>query len=253
MAPVALQMRLAASRTSVKSVQKVFGPSKPQRMPVQQRNARHVALRSTKLEEVENSSKADKKSKKEEEDEFDGDEGLTPQQVEDLLTVLCEETDIAEVELKMGGFKMKVRRSLKGGAAATAAPAAATAPAPAPAPVAAAAPSFDAESSYDDGDDVDGSVIAITAPKVGTLRRGRFIKGKQIGKANVVEIGDTVKKGQVIAYIEQLGTHWPVECPQAGEIVSFVVDDGEAVEYLQPVVEISPFFGGHIIGDSKYA
>jgi biotin carboxyl carrier protein len=177
-------------------------------------------------------------------------------QVEDLLNVLCEETDIAEVELKMGGFKMKVRRSLKGGAAAAAAaPVAAAAPAPAAAaaPVAAAAPSFDAESSYDDGDDADGSVLAITAPKVGTLRRGRFIKGKQVGKANVVEIGDTVKKGQVIAYIEQLGTHWPVECPQAGEIVSFVVDDGEAVEYLQPVVEISPFFGGHIIGDSKYA
>ena len=41
-------------------------------------------------------------------------------QVEDLLNVLCEETDIAEVELKMGGFKMKVRRSLKGGAAAAA-------------------------------------------------------------------------------------------------------------------------------------
>jgi biotin carboxyl carrier protein len=154
----------------------------------------------------------------------------------------------------MGGFKMKVRRSLKGGVAAAAAPVAAAAPAaaPAPAPVA-AAPAFDAESSYDDGDDVDGSLLAITAPKVGTLRRGRFIKGKQIGKANVVEVGDTVKKGQVIAYIEQLGTHWPVECPQAGEVVTFVVDDGEAVEYLQDIVEISPFFGGHIIGDSKYA
>jgi len=176
-------------------------------------------------------------------------------QVENFLNVLCEETDIAEVELKLGGFKMKVRRSLKGGAAATAAPVAAAAPAPAtsPAPAADSVSSFDDESSYDDGDDVDGSVLAITAPKVGTLRRGRFIKGKQIGKANVVEIGDTVKKGQVIAYIEQLGTHWPVECPQAGEIVCFVVDDGEAVEYLQPVVEISPFFGGHIIGDSKYA
>lgn len=176
-------------------------------------------------------------------------------QVEDLLTVLCEETDIAEVELKMGGFKMKVRRSLKGAAAAPAAAAAApVAAAPAVAPAYTSSdPSFDAEASYDESDDVDGSVLAITAPKVGTLRRGRFIKGKQIGKANVVEIGDTVKKGQVIAYIEQLGTHWPVECPQAGEIVSFIVDDGEAVEYLQPVVEISPFFGGHIIGDSKYA
>lgn len=38
--------------------QKVSGPTRPQRMAVQQRNARHVAMRSTKLEEVENSSKA---------------------------------------------------------------------------------------------------------------------------------------------------------------------------------------------------
>ena len=176
-------------------------------------------------------------------------------QVEDFLNVLCEETDIAEVELKMGGFKMKVRRSLTGSIAA-AGPLAAAAPAPAPA--AAPAPSyvssastFDAESSYDS--DSDESVLAITAPKVGVLRRGRFLKGKQIGKGPVVDIGDTVKKGQVIAFIEQLGTHFPVECPQAGEVAAFLVDDGEAVEYKQDIVEISPFFGGHIIGDSKYA
>jgi hypothetical protein len=58
MAPVAIQMRLAASRTSVKSAQKVSGPTRLHRMAVQQRNARHVAMRSTKLEELESSSKA---------------------------------------------------------------------------------------------------------------------------------------------------------------------------------------------------
>lgn len=173
-------------------------------------------------------------------------------QVETLLNVLCEETDIAEVELKMGGFKMKVRRSLKGAAAAAAAPAVAPA-VPAPAPVAAApapsAPSTDAEEFEEE----DGSLIAITAPKVGILRRGRYLKGKQIGKAPAVEIGDTVKKGQVVAYIEQLGTHFPVECPQAGEVASFLAEEGDAVEYKEAIVEIAPFFGGHIIGDSKYA
>lgn len=58
MAPVALQMRLIASRASVKKAQNVSGPTRPQRVAMQQRNARHVAMRSTKLEEVENSSKA---------------------------------------------------------------------------------------------------------------------------------------------------------------------------------------------------
>lgn len=44
-----------------------------------------------------------------------------------------------------------------------------------------------------------------------------------------------------------------LQAPQAGEIVSFVADDGNAVEYKEVIVEIAPFFGGHIIGDKKYA
>jgi hypothetical protein len=32
----------------------------------------------------------------------------------------------------------------------------------------------------------------------------------------MVQPGDQVKKGQTLAFIEQLGTHWPVEAPQVG-------------------------------------
>lgn len=44
-----------------------------------------------------------------------------------------------------------------------------------------------------------------------------------------------------------------LQAPQAGEIVSFNIEDGVAVEYKEVVVEMAPFFGGHIIGDKKYA
>jgi hypothetical protein len=47
--------------------------------------------------------------------------------------------------------------------------------------------------------------------------------------------------------------HFVPQSPQAGEIVNFLLADGAPVEYLQEVVELAPFFGGHIIGDSKYA
>lgn len=53
--------------------------------------------------------------------------------------------------------------------------------------------------------------------QVGILRRGRFVKGKQVGKGVMVQPGDQVKKGQTLAFIEQLGTHWPVEAPQVRE------------------------------------
>lgn len=43
------------------------------------------------------------------------------------------------------------------------------------------------------------------------------------------------------------------QAPIAGELVKMHLDDGAPVEYQQVVAEVSPFFGGHIIGDSKYA
>lgn len=194
--------------------------------------------------------------KKEKEDEIDENgQSLSTQQVEMLLNVLCEETDIAEIELKLDGFKMKVRRSLNG--LASSAPVEAASPAPAPAASPAASPVATTTQTYDsdsDGEADDyGAQIAVKAPKVGVMRRGRYLKGKQIGKGPVVEEGATVKKGQPLCYIEQLGTFWPVESPQAGEVGAFLVDEGEAVEYLEEIVDIAPFFGGHIIGDSKYA
>lgn len=202
-----------------------------------------------------------KEKKKEEEDEIEEHgQSLSPQQVEMFLNVLCEETDIAEVELKMAGFKMKVRRSLDNlGSSSPSAPEAAPVAAPVQA-APAAAPEYAASAAVETADvdsdvenDDDGSVIAVRAPKVGVLRRGRYVKGKQVGKAPAAEEGSTVKSGQPLCYIEQLGTFWPVESPQAGEIVSFLVEEGEAVEYREDIVEIAPFFGGHIIGDSKHA
>lgn len=196
---------------------------------------------------------AEKKDKKKEDEIDENGQSLSTQQVETLLNILCEETDIAEIELKLDGFKMKVRRSTEG-LAATAAPAAAPAAvaAPAPAPVAASP----ATASYDSDSDVEmedtSAHIPVKAPKVGVMRRGRYLKGKQIGKGPVVEVGATVKKGQPLCYIEQLGTFWPVESPQAGEVGVFLVEEGDAVEYLEEIVDIAPFFGGHIIGDSKH-
>eukprot|EP00882_Tetradesmus_deserticola_P032389 GHRQ01036748.1.p3 GENE.GHRQ01036748.1~~GHRQ01036748.1.p3 ORF type:complete len:105 (-),score=29.93 GHRQ01036748.1:432-746(-) len=45
----------------------------------------------------------------------------------------------------------------------------------------------------------------------------------------------------------------PAQAPQAGEISAYRAEEGDPVEYNQSVVEIAPYFGGHIIGDSKYA
>ncbi len=60
----------------------------------------------------------------------------------------------------------------------------------------------------------------------------------------------------VHAYTAHINAMHPRTCaqaPQAGEAVHFLVEEGSPVEYGQVIVELAPFFGGHIIGDSKYA
>lgn len=42
-----------------------------------------------------------------------------------------------------------------------------------------------------------------------------------------------MKKGQVVAYVEQLGTFAEIKAPQAGEVAKFEVEEGAAVEYGQ--------------------
>jgi biotin carboxyl carrier protein len=170
------------------------------------------------------------------------------QQVQALITTLCEETEIAEMHLQMGTFQLKIRRSTSSAAAPAAPPAnyyAAPAAAPAIPPVAA--------SVEEPEESVDETTVFIEAPKVGVFHRGRYAGGKRIGKANCVEKGDTVKKGQTLGFIEQLGTFIEVKSPQGGEIIKVLLEDGSAVEYKQTIFEMAPYFGGHIIGDKKWA
>lgn len=177
----------------------------------------------------------------------------TTQQVQSLLSVLCEQTDIAELHLQAGGFELKVRRNTQGGASASpafAAPAASAAAvvheelAASPLPIAAGGEALET---------VDESLIYVPSPKVGIFRRGKYAGGKRVGKGNAVDEFTKVKKGQALGYVEQLGTYVTCEAPQAGEIVKFLVADGAAVEYGQTIAELAPYFGGHIIGDKKYA
>jgi len=173
--------------------------------------------------------------------------------VKSFISNLCETTEIAELDLQVGDFELYVQRKVNSvpqpvvGVAA--APAQDTqAPPAAPASVAEPEPSVSSISMS-----IDESVTYHTSDMVGIFRRGRYTKGKKISSKPVVTEGNIVKKGQTIGFIEQMGTYTPVLACQAGEIVKFVSDEGSAVGYGQNIVSILPFFGGHIIGESKHA
>ncbi|GBF93281.1 hypothetical protein Rsub_06013 [Raphidocelis subcapitata] len=198
--------------------------------------------------EVEAKTESKKKKKEEEEEEvYDGpDVSPSTGQVQAFLNSVCE-TGVAQVELKLGNFSLKVRRSLEAGSAAAG-------PAP-PAPAAAyAAPAYEpaapavtiitagSPSAVSPYESIDEGLVYVTSPKVGIFRRGKYAAGKRIGKGDLVKDGDTVRSGQAIGFVEQLGTFVEVKVPQGGEVAGFKVADGEPVEYGQVVMELAPQF-----------
>lgn len=180
----------------------------------------------------------------------DDDAGLAPAQVEALLSTMCEATDVAQLEIEAGSFRLFVRRSVEGSGSGAAAPAPA-APAPAAAPAAAPAPVASAPVDRPSPaagpatpEEEEASFVVVPAPFVGTVRRGRYGKGgKRVGAANIAEVGDVVKKGQTIGMIEELGTFHPVQAPQSGKIEKFLVQDGHFIGYHQTYALLMPFFG----------
>ncbi|KDD73528.1 hypothetical protein H632_c2086p0, partial [Helicosporidium sp. ATCC 50920] len=150
---------------------------------------------------------------------------LSPKQVEALLSTLCNETEIAELKLDLGSnFHLKVTRAFQN----TTAVAPPTTPAPA-LPSAQSVP-FANSGAISSDDEAEEVRLVVRASKVGKIRYGKFVKGKRVSPEPTVKVGDQVKKGQVICYTEQLGTVWPLEAPQAGELREFLVKEGEALE-----------------------
>ncbi len=101
------------------------------------------------------------------------------------------------------------------------------APAPAaeaPAPAPAAAPADD-ESKY----------ITIKSPMIGT-----FYRSPSPDKPPFVEVGDTIKQGDVICIVEAMKLFNEVESEVSGKIVKVLVDDASPVEYDQPLFLVEP-------------
>jgi biotin carboxyl carrier protein len=85
----------------------------------------------------------------------------------------------------------------------------------------------------------DGGLLFVTSPKVGLFRQGRTVKGKS-GPPLCAE-GQVVKKGQVVCYLEQLGTQQPVEADIDGKVEKVLFKDGEPVGYGDRLIAIRPW------------
>lgn len=188
-----------------------------------------------------------KKKEAEEDDEesskgpaLEGNFELSQEQVSDLVEMVCE-SKIAALDIELGGMSVSFRRSAGSAPVAAAAPPAAApaapAPAPAPLPIEAELNGSSGSSLFDDDGTFEDNLDMVTTTKVGVLRRGR--RGEVL-----VSEGDQVKKGQTVAFVEQLGTLHAVESTVAGEVVEVYGEDGEPVEFGQPIFGLVPSFVG---------
>ena len=78
---------------------------------------------------------------------------------------------------------------------------------------------------------VEGHVVK--SPMVGT-----FYRSPSPGAKHFVEVGDTVKTGDTICIIEAMKLLNEIECDKDGVIKSILVENGQPVEYGEPLVVI---------------
>jgi acetyl-CoA carboxylase biotin carboxyl carrier protein len=128
------------------------------------------------------------------------------------LAVLLRELDLTEIEASVGDVRVRLQRSAPPGAAA---------PAPAAAPAVV---------------DVTGrDLVAIDAPMVGTFYRASAPTAEPY-----VKEGDVVKEGQILCIIEAMKLMNEIEARRSGRIAKILVDNGQPVEYGQPLFLIDP-------------
>jgi acetyl-CoA carboxylase biotin carboxyl carrier protein len=134
------------------------------------------------------------------------------------LALLLDETNLTEIEIERAGLRVRVARNISIAASVSTsaqAPAAAAA-----APVAAVT-------------DVSKHPGVVPSPMVGTA-----YWASEPGAKPFIEIGSKVSVGQTLLIIEAMKTMNQIPSPRAGTVTQILVEDGQPVEFGEPLVII---------------
>ncbi len=139
------------------------------------------------------------------------------------LAELLNETGLSEIEIEKSGLRIRVARQLT--VSAVAAPVAASLPLAAVAPTVAAATDAATDFSKHPG--------AVKSPMVGTAYRAA-----EPGAAPFIEIGKRVAAGDTLLIIEAMKTMNQIPAPKAGTVSAILFENGQPVEFGEPLVII---------------
>lgn len=159
-------------------------------------------------------------------------------QIQELIKTI-NKSNISELSIEEGDFKITIKQEFTGQAQYIAAPMH-SAPMPvyqpqpamsAPSPAAAPAPASEKPASAAPA--VSG--ITIKSPMIGT-----FYRSPSPDKPVFVNIGDEIKAGQVLCIIEAMKLFNEIEAEVSGRLIKVMADDSTPVEYDQPLFLIEP-------------
>ena len=137
------------------------------------------------------------------------------------LALLLDETSLTEIEIERAGLRIRVARNISIAAAMPASMVPAAAP---------AAPAVTAATAVADIAQHPGMV---PSPMVGTA-----YWASEPGAKPFIEVGSKVSVGQTLLIIEAMKTMNQIPSPRAGTVTQILVEDGQPVEFGEPLVII---------------
>mgnify|MGYP001376379321 CR=1 FL=1 len=143
------------------------------------------------------------------------------------LIELLEASSVDEIEIKEGEESVRISRN-------TAAPVMAAAPPMMPAPAMPQAPAPAAAAPAPAPEPASGAENALRSPMVGT-----FYRSPSPDAAAFVEVGQSVRAGDVLCIVEAMKMMNQIEADQAGTVTAIHVENGEPVEFDQPLITIA--------------
>ncbi len=163
-------------------------------------------------------------------------------ELKDLLQIL-DERQIAEFELEEDGLKLRIRKAGANGTVTTLVAPAVPAPPAAPGVGSATAPSNGGTAPASSGQPavpaavapVEDGLVVVKSPIVGT-----FYRAPDPNSPPFVNVGDKIKVGQVLCIIEAMKLMNEIEAEVTGEIVTIHPDNGQPIQYGEPLFSVRP-------------
>lgn len=152
------------------------------------------------------------------------------------LLITISQTDITDFALKSDDFELTIRKSAS--------------VIPGAAPTEALKAALPAVNTQELGEHRTEPVIDAQEPGTSPLEQrsvevispmvGTFYRASAPGEAAFVEVGDRIRLGQTVCIIEAMKLMNEIETEVSGQVMQILVQDGEPIEYGQPLMRINP-------------